>query len=168
MPIQTNDLSKFSFYFDYSNNFVRHIINKKLDILNNKLEGSGFEWKFEEKANIALSEYKYLKQLLFKRNIFSLVKIKNIDNTKEYIKKLRKLEDKEFYEFFELKKYNINLDDIDGIKNFIVIDNYIFLNQISKTGLNFDSAILLKIDKDKDGYTHYLILFQMTKYKVGE
>jgi len=168
IPIQTNDLSKFTFYFDYSNNFIRHIINKKLDILNNKLEGSGFGWEFEEKANNALSEYKYLKLPLFKRNIFSLVKIKNIENTKEYIKKLRKLEDKEFYEFFELKKYNINLDDIDGIKNFTVIDNNIFLNQISKTGLNFDSAILLKIDKDNDGYTHYLILFQMTKYKVGE
>ena len=168
IPIQTNDLSKFTFYFDYSNNFIRHIINKKLDILNNKLEGSGFGWEFEEKANNALSEYKYLKLPLFKRNIFSLVKIKNIENTKEYIKKLRKLEDKEFYEFFELKKYNINLDDIDGIKNFTVIDNNIFLNQISKTRLNFDSAILLKIDKDNDGYTHYLILFQMTKYKVGE
>ena len=67
-----------------------------------------------------------------------------------------------------MKKFNINLDDIDGIKNFTVIDNNIFLNQISKTGLNFGSVILLKIDKDKDGYTHYLIHFQMTKYKVGK
>ena len=164
--------NKFTFYFDYSNSFVRtainQIINKEsLNYRNITLEGSGFGAELEVRVNKTLETI--FSDNISKRNIFSL--IGTTKNTKNYIEEMRKKENNFFYEFYDLKRLNILIDGID--KSPITSDIFdirnknIYLHQVSETAKSFDNGLLYKID-DGDGdedYTHDLVNVQTTKAK---
>ena len=119
-------------------------------------------------VNDKLLKFRFHNNDVIKRNIFSLVGITKSSN--DYAKKLREKENSEFINFYGLKRYNIVIDDIDKDKlkeaNLDIINNDIFLNQISKNGRSFDAGLLIKKNETNGEGTHDLIVFQDTINKV--
>ena len=176
IPLDTSDISKYKFFFDFTNFFVRETIYKyylrDTSLYNQSMQygGSGFGAVFEESVNKALLAMNDEKETI-KRNVFSLVGTK----TKSYIEKLRKKEDLVFYDFYELKVLNVLIDGVDNDKvtkeDLDILKYDVYLNQISKSGKSFDSGILKKKPKSfnmNDIFTHDLILCQDTKQKIKE
>jgi hypothetical protein len=176
IPLDTSDISKYKFFFDFTNFFVRETIYKyylrDTSLYNQSMQygGSGFGAVFEESVNKALLAMNDEKEII-KRNVFSLVGTK----TKSYIEKLRKKEDLVFYNFYELKVLNVLIDGVDNDKvtkeDLDILKYDVYLNQISKSGKSFDSGILKKKPKSfnmNDIFTHDLILCQDTKQKIKE
>lgn len=172
IPLDNMDLSKFGFIFDYSNTFIRETIHEyylKETSFNYKaysIGGSGFGALFEELVNKKL--YSLNADNCIKRNVFSLVGT----GSKSYIKKIREKENFEFFEFYNLKTLNVEIDGIDCEKltnnNCDFLNKDILLNQVSKCGRSFDIAILKKLPKtNSNDKTHNLILFQDTKDKIS-
>ena len=165
------EINDFNFYFTYSNLFIKHAFNKiikeySIDRIYNDFDGN----YFEKMVNDNLLKFKFHNKDLIKRNIFSLVGITK--STIDYVKKLRDKENSEFFNFYELKRYNIDIDDIDKekLKNSKLdfINNDLFLNQISKNGRSFDAALLIKKNKSDDKGTHDMIIFQDTINKIAK
>ena len=176
IPLDKSDISKYKFFFDFTNAFVREAIYKyylrDTSLYNRSMQygGSGFGAIFEESVNKALLAMNDEKETI-KRNVFSLVGTK----TKRYIEKLRKKEDLVFYNFYELKVLNVLIDGVDNDKvtqkDLDILKYDVYLNQISKSGRSFDSGILKKKPKNpnmNDVFTHDLILCQDTKQKIKE
>ena len=163
------DIDDINFCFTYSNLFVKHAFNK---IIKNYLQAGLFHdfdgIYFEKMVNDKLLKFRFHNNDVIKRNIFSLVGITKSSN--DYVKKLREKENSEFINFYGLKRYNIVIDDIDKDKlkeaNLDIINNDIFLNQISKNGRSFDAGLLIKKNETNGEGTHDLIVFQDTINKV--
>ena len=163
------DIDNINFCFTYSNLFVKHAFNK---IIKNYLQAGLFHdfdgIYFEKMVNDKLLKFRFHNNDVIKRNIFSLVGITKSSN--DYVKKLREKENSEFINFYGLKRYNIVIDDIDKDKlkeaNLDIINNDIFLNQISKNGRSFDAGLLIKKNETNGEGTHDLIVFQDTINKV--
>ena len=172
IPLDKIDISKYGFFFDYSNNFIRKTIYKYFlkeyyfYYKSINLGGSGFGAVFEDSVNKKLSSPSINNEIK-QRNVFSLVGTKTI----KYIEKLRKKEDLPFFEFYDLKLLNVLIDGVDNNKvnkeNFDIIKYDVYLNQLSKGGRSFDAGILKKSLLTKEA-THDLILFQDTKQKIME
>ena len=176
IPLDKSDISKYNFFFDFTNVFVRETIYKYYlrgtSLYNQSMQygGSGFGPIFEESVNKALLAMNDEKEII-KRNVFSLVGTK----TKSYIEKLRKKEDSVFYNFYELKVFNVLIDGVDNDKvtkkDLDILKYDVYLNQICKSGRSFDIGILKKKKKSlntNDIFTHDLILCQDTKQKIKE
>ena len=171
IPLDKIDLSKYGFFFDYSNTFIREIINKyylkETSAYSRAIElgGSGFGAVFENSINKKISTL--FDNKIVKRNVFSIVGT----FTKSYIENLRQLENLEFYNFFDLKTLDVIIDGVDIkkiTKDILDIKNCdVFLNQLSKTGKSFDAGILKKLPQssEKDSPTHDFIVIQDTKKK---
>ena len=165
IPIDNIEIgNNFLFYYDYCNNFIRCAINRIINTKTKKfnkinLEVSGFGAEFESRVNNALE--KSFMDNITKRNVFALVGITN--NTVKYVNNMRQNEQNFFYEYFELKKFNIFIDGIDKVsiekEIFDIRNKNIFLHQVSNTGRSFDSALLLQIKNEN--FTHFLVLFQI-------
>ena len=164
------DYGNFEFYLDYSNNFIKHAFNKF--IKDYSKDKNVFQFNitgldFEKNVNNKLSNLEFNKTKIKTRNIFALVGISK--TTKKYVNNLREKEDIEYINFIGAKSLKlITIDGIDTDKvkeqEFDIKNNDVFLNQISKTGRSFDSGLLLR--KNMNDYTHDLILFQMTIFKI--
>ena len=173
IPLDKIDLSKYGFFFDYSNAFIREIVNKyylkETSAYGRAIElgGSGFGAAFENSINKKISTL--FDNKIVKRNVFTIIGT----FTKSYINKLRQEENLEFYNFYDLKTLtNVEIDGVDIIKvtkDILDINNCdVFLNQLSKTGKSFDAGILKKLPPSSkiDDLTHDLILIQDTKKKI--
>ena len=173
IPLDKIDLSKYGFFFDYSNAFIREIVNKyylkETTAYGRAIElgGSGFGAAFENSINKKISTL--FDNKIVKRNVFTIIGT----FTKSYINKLRQEENLEFYNFYDLKTLtNVEIDGVDIIKvtkDILDINNCdVFLNQLSKTGKSFDAGILKKLPPSSkiDDLTHDLILIQDTKKKI--
>ena len=176
IPLDKLDISKYGFFFDFTNSFVRETIYKYYlkgtSIYNQSIQygGSGFGAVFEELVNKNLLSMNSEKEII-KRNVFSLVGTRS----KNYIRDLRKKEDLEFYNFYELKVLNVTIDGVDNDKvtkdDLDILKYDVYLNQISKSGRSFDSGILRKKLKScnmNNASTHDLILYQNIKQKINE
>ena len=176
IPLDNSDISKYYFFFDFTNAFVRETIYKyylKVSSIYNQsihFGGIGFGVVFEELVNKNLLSMNNEKEII-KRNVFSLVGTRS----KSYIRNLRKKEDLEFYNFYDLKVLNVTIDGVDNDKvtkdDLDILKYDIYLNQISKNGRSFDSGILKKKLKSfnmNNAPTHDLILYQNTKQKINE
>ena len=173
IPLDKIELSKYGFFFDYSNAFIREIVNKyylkETSAYGRAIElgGSGFGAAFENSINKKISTL--FDNKIVKRNVFTIIGT----FTKSYINKLRQEENLEFYNFYDLKTLtNVEIDGVDIIKvtkDILDINNCdVFLNQLSKTGKSFDAGILKKLPPSSkiDDLTHDLILIQDTKKKI--
>ena len=173
IPLDKIDLSKYGFFFDYSNAFIREIVNKyylkETSAYGRAIElgGSGFGAAFENSINKKISTL--FDNKIVKRNVFTIIGT----FTKSYINKLRQEENLEFYNFYDLKTLtNVEIDGVNIIKvtkDILDINNCdVFLNQLSKTGKSFDAGILKKLPPSSkiDDLTHDLILIQDTKKKI--
>ena len=160
----------YNFFFTYSNRFIKNAINKIIKDYLKYTKYNDFDGlNFEKIVNEKISTIAFHKQKLIIRNIFSLVGITK--STKSYVDKLREKENLEFYEFYELKRYQtIFIDGVDKTKikkSIIDVTKYdIFLNQISKNGRSFDAGLLIKKDEITNSFTNDLILFQDTINKI--
>ena len=181
IPLDQINITKFRFFFDYTNNFIRQTINRIIDesssiYKNVKLGGGGYGTIFEDLVNEKLSKLIFDNQPISIRNVFSLVGTQ----IKSYINNLRQKEATESSNFFNLKQYTLFMDgfDIEKItKSIFDITKFdVFLNQVSKGGRSFDSAILKKLpnipenndnnNNNNNNPTHDLILTQSTKEKI--
>ena len=166
---QTN-FGFYNFYFNYSNLFIKHAINKIINDYSKNSKYNDYDGiNFEKIVNEKILKIPIHNNKLIKRNIFSLVGISK--STKDYVAKLREKENLEFYEFYELKKLQtIKIDGVDEneIKKYTldVTKNDIFLNQVSKNGRSFDAGLLIKKDTITNSFTNDLILFQDTINKI--
>jgi hypothetical protein len=173
IPLDKIDLSKYGFFFDYSNAFIRETVNKyylkEASAYGRAIElgGSGFGAAFENYINKKISTL--FDNKIVKRNVFTIIGT----FTKSYINKLREEENLEFYNFYDLKTLtDVEIDGVDIIKvtkDILDITNCdIFLNQLSKTGKSFDAGILKKLPPSSEinSPTHDLILIQDTKKKI--
>ena len=171
IPLDKLNISQFGFIFDYCNNFVRETIHKyylqqSLFVYRaENLGGSGFGALFEESVNNKLKSLFNINAI--NRKVFSIVGT----GSKDYVEKIRKREDLEFYKFYGIKKFKgIIIDGIDKEKvtkdDCDFLNNDIILSQLSQCGRSFDIAILKKLPINQNGKTHNLILFQDTKDKV--
>lgn len=173
IPLDKIDLSKYGFFFDYSNVFIRETVNKyylkEASAYGRAIElgGSGFGAAFENSINKKISTL--FDNKIVKRNVFTIIGT----FTKSYINKLRQEENLEFYNFYDLKTLtNVEIDGVDIIKvtkDILDITNCdVFLNQLSKTGKSFDAGILKKLPPSSkiNNCTHDLIVIQDTKKKI--
>ena len=176
IPLDKLDLSKYGFFFDYANAFIKETIYKyylkesSFYYKSFQLEDNEFSTIFEDLVISKLSRMNDNNKII-KRNVFSLVGTK----AKSYILSLRKKENLEFYDFYDLKVLNFKIDGVDNIKvtknDIDIINNDIYLKQLSRGGRSFDAGFLKarhnKMYKINEP-THDLILFQSTKHKIGE
>ena len=163
----TSSYGHYSYYFDYSNHFVKFVINKIIEEYysdKNNLDESEYGINFDKEVSNQLSKLIYHSKKITKRNIWALIGV--IKNIKSYVQKIRKKENCELYEFFNKKYANVFIDGIDEEKVTYNIKNEdVFLHQVSKTKRGFDSGLLIKKDKISIDKTHDLILFRNSKYK---
>ena len=176
IPLDKTDLSKFGFFFDFINPFVRETIYKyylKESCMYNKSIQFGsrsFGVIFEELVNKKLLLLINDKRDIQQRNVFSLVGAGS-----KSIKNLRNKESTEFYKFYELQIFMVQIDgiDIDRVTKdiFDILNHDVYLNQLSKYGRSFDSGFLKRISKNSirfNEFTHDLILYQNTKQKLTD
>ena len=172
--------SKRKFMVEYSNKFIEIafdcIYKEHLKSINSipisQLTNSGFGsyLEIDIKNTILEGHISCLKDIkIILRNIFALVgKTQNSENT---VKSSRENEQNSLlYKLFNIKHYNVLIDDID-IKDTIILShnqNYL-INQISENGKIFDIAILIykgnNIDNSENKLIFDLYLIQITKYK---
>ena len=171
IPSKEKPFGTYYFKIKYSNNFVKHAINKMISELShneNYNECLGFGEEFEKRVNEKLSNLIYHNKNIIKRNIFSFADLSK--SLKNYINKLKQKEETEFYDFFGLRRLlDISIDGIEEerIKSsiFNIKDYDVFLNQISQNGRSFYSGLLIKKDQITDSKTHDLVLTQETTGK---
>ena len=177
LDLESNNNSEIqSFQIDYSNEFCKLTVNKLLNELEKHIsstydyiKGSGAGINFEDKvirAFLSNSMVIFGQSNIIKRKVFSLVgKTSNSINT---VKKHRDQEkNNSLFEFFGIKEYSDYIDDIDNesdLNKIILTENVYLIAQASKTGRNFDFAILIKISDNE----WYLYLLLTTINKDGE
>ena len=168
MSLSDYEFRNYNFYVDYSSNFYKLAINKIIDDYkkyNKDFGGNEFGIEFEKEVNNQLSTINYHPKKLLERNIWALVGLTK--NTKKYVQKLREKEKFEYYDLFNIRKLNFEIDGIDKEEIHINIkEEDVFLKQVSKTARSFDSGLLIKKNKISEDKTHDLILFQDTIYKI--
>ena len=171
---------KKKFLVKYSNKFVEfafdYLYKEHLQSLNSipfyKLTNSGFGsyLEIDIKNSILEGRISCLKLIEIKlRNIFALVgKTQNSENT---VNNNRENERKSLlYKQFNIKHYDVLIDDIDKIDNQTLLnsENYL-INQVSENGKIFDIAILIykgnSLENSKNKLIFDLYLIQITKYK---
>ena len=103
----------YKFFFIYSNKFIKYAINKIINDYSKNIKYKYFDMmNFEKIVNEKISNIALHNQKPLKRNIFFLLGITKL--TKNYVDKLRKKENLEFYKFFGLKRLEkIFIDGVD-------------------------------------------------------
>ena len=164
-----------NFQIEYTNTFFKLTINKllkdmekKMGFPNNATKGCGAGIKNKIIETILTSpNYIFGEKNYNKRIVFSLIgKTKNSEAT---IQKHRFRENNnKLYDFYDIKEYSENIDDIDiakGSEEIKLNEDLYLIVQASKTGRSFDFAIL---KRDRKNNEWFLYIFQATINKYGE